>query len=97
MVKRNSLLLVALLALGMAACGTTDNGPDETGPVNNIVGTSGGDAQVQPQATADEAQGTDSQRGAGELPGTASPLAVTGLLGVLSVAGAIITRILSRL
>ena len=101
MMKPNFLLLVLLvapLALGTAACGTTDNGPDGTGPVNDIVGTTGGDAAVQQsQAAADETRGTDTQRTAEELPGTASPLALTGLLGVLSVAGAIVVRILGRL
>jgi hypothetical protein len=98
MMKLNFLLLVASLALGTAACGTPDNGPEETGPANNIVGTTGGDTAVQqPQAPAAETQGADAQRTAAELPATASPLALTGLLGVLSVAGALVVRILGRL
>jgi hypothetical protein len=97
MVKLHSLLLVAALAVGTAACGN-DNGPDETAPVNNTVATTGEQSDVQPaQAPAEEAQETTAQRDAEELPDTASPLALTGLLGVLSVAGVLITRFLGRL
>jgi hypothetical protein len=98
MVNLKSLLVVAALALTTAACVTTDNGSDQPPPVNNNVTTTGVQPEVQQaQAPGDEAQETVSQERAEELPATGSPLALTGLLGVLSVAGVLISRLVGRL
>jgi hypothetical protein len=97
MVKLNSLLVVAALALTTAACGTTDNGSDQPPPVTNSVATTDAPDVQQAQAPADEAQETALEQRAEELPATASPLALAGLLGVLSVVGVLVTRFLGRL
>jgi hypothetical protein len=88
------LLAVFLFAIGTNACGDSDNDArDEAATVNETVGTTGDGANLQqPEAPAD-----DGQRNREDLPSTASPLAVAGLLGLLSLGGAVVVRMLGRL
>ena len=74
----------------------SDNANRQSSSVNNrTVGTSGaGDAQAtdsnRPASRADQPQSTQAR--ASELPRTASPAPIVGLIGLLALAGAVTTR-----
>jgi hypothetical protein len=78
----------ALLAAGTLACGGNNIDPerDDTTPAAT-VGTSGDAADVQKPAAPDDALQRPS-----DLPSTASPLMLTGLLGLLSLTAGVGVR-----
>jgi hypothetical protein len=98
MTKLHCLLAVMLLSVGTGACNRSPTDvPSATvddAATTADVGTNVG----QPESPAPNVQGTeDAQQDREALPSTASPLAVAGLLGLLSLGGAIAVRFLGRL
>ena len=96
---RRSLVCVAGIALAAAACGEAPRSADrnDTPPASvsqEATGTSGPDAQEQ-AAPVDVTAAQDRQNQV-ELPATASPLALTGLAGLLSLGGAAGAHLLRR-
>jgi hypothetical protein len=94
--KLNSVLCVAGIVIGTAACG---EGPrsaeqDELMPESGLsdqIGTTGAGEPEQGGLAAGE-----TATGGEELPATASPLPLAGLVGLLSLGGATALRALRR-
>ena len=89
----NSIVCVLALSLVAGACGSSEN----LEPVDTTAGrvdapaVPAGTGGTQDAGTADVA-GTADEAPAGELPDTASPLALIGGLGLLSIGGAAALR-----
>jgi hypothetical protein len=92
MKKLPHLLTSAFLSTTLIACGGAgDTPPEEPAAIEEPVGTAG-TATSAPQVD----DPADAERAPAELPATASPLALFGALGALSLAGAIGVRRLRR-
>ena len=86
-----------LLSVGTGACNRSPNDvPSAT--LDDAAATADAGTNVDPpESPAPNVQGTEAvQQDREALPSTASPLAVTGLLGLLSLGGAIAVRFLGR-
>jgi hypothetical protein len=93
MMKLCCLLVMTLFPLATGACNRSSNDvPDDVTTVNQPADTPENGAALQPS----EAPSDDVQQNQDVLPSTASPIALMGLLGLLSAGGAVVVRILGR-
>jgi hypothetical protein len=90
----SSIVCVLALSLVTGACGSAENVEpvDSTAGNVNAPAVPTGTGGTQDAGTADAA-GTQGESAAGELPDTASPLALIGGLGLLSIGGAAALRL----
>jgi hypothetical protein len=102
MTKLTYLPCVALLALGSAACGGNDTAGQEeptAATLNDTAATSGdagaGDAGAN-EASEPLVNAVPPDQERDTLPSTASPLVLAGLVGAVSLGGAIGLRLVRR-
>ena len=98
MMKLSCLLPVTLFLLGTGACNRSSNEvPSDATTVNDAAASAGGGVNLQqPEPPIANAQVEDVQQDREALPSTASPLALAGLLGLLSLGAAMVARLLGR-
>jgi hypothetical protein len=93
MMKLCCLLGMTLFALATGACNRRSNDvPNDVTTVNQPADIPENGAALQPS----ESPADDVQQNREVLPSTASPIALVGLLGLLSAGGAVVVRILGR-
>lgn len=97
--KLNCLLAVTVLFLGTGACNRSSNDvPNDVTTVNDAAASAGGGVNLQqPDPPVANAQVEDVQQDREALPSTASPLALAGLVGLLSLGAAMVARLFGRL
>lgn len=100
MTRLTCWVFISILSLGALACGGSETDvPDEDTSVNETAGTTGaaGELPQPPSPIGDAAQRTEeAERAAEELPSTASPLPLAGLVGLLSLGTAMGVRFIRR-